>query len=309
MTVAQPGDPVLLSFNSCGTCGLCSAHFPSHCTSFNPLNFFRHDTFSTHDSDASKPTIAGSFFGQSSFASLSIASQRSVVNVRDHVKEIGELQRMAPLGCGIQTGAGTVINVAEADTNDAIAVTGMGGVGLSAIMAAKIQQCRTIIAIDRIASRLELARELGATHAIDTSSMEDIEAELPKAVQDITDDLGAHIVIDTTGFMPIVRACLSAARLRGKIIQVGTTPMEAKLELPVWAFMVTGKQYIGAIEGQVTPSVFIPKMLEWNKEGKFPYEKFMKTFAIGEKGEGFEHAIEGMHKGEVIKPIIVWKDL
>lgn len=137
MTVAQPGDPVLLSFSSCGACGICKAEHPAYCPQFAPLNFMGskdyHSGAAAKDG-ASKPQIYGNFFGQSSFASRTIASEASVVNVKGLVEDDDELRLLSPLGCGVQTGTGSVWKVARAGEEDYVVVMGLGGVGLSAIM-------------------------------------------------------------------------------------------------------------------------------------------------------------------------------
>ena len=135
--VAAPGDPVLLSFSSCGTCALCSGGHPAHCVDFNTINFLGGLDFALASStgeESVKANIAGRFFGQSSFASRTIARESSVVNVKGLVNGDEELQLLAPLGCGIQTGSGTIAKVAEAGEGDCVAILGMGGVGLSGVM-------------------------------------------------------------------------------------------------------------------------------------------------------------------------------
>lgn len=300
MKVAQPGDPVLLSFASCASCQLCTAGHPSHCVDFSGLNFGGQHNFSAAASQGKEPDVFGHFFGQSSFASMTIVHERSVVNAKGIVKDDDELKLFAPLGCGIQTGSGTIYNVAAATPDDAVVVIGLGGVGLSGIMAAKIRGCKTIIGIDKVDSRLELAKELGATHGINTAGMG--LDELVKAVRDLTDGLGASVTMDTTGVVALITKAVEFTRLKGKVIQVGTAPIDAKLEIPIFEFMVMGKQYIGAVEGDSFPPKYVPEMIQWYREGKFPVDRLVKFF----KAEEYEKALHEMHTGETVKPIIVW---
>ena len=137
VTVAKAGDAVLLSFASCGSCHFCNSAHPAFCAQFAALNFATLDEDYTLASDSSK-TVQGSFFGQSSFASTALVKERSVVNVTDLVKDKEELKLLAPLGCGLQTGSGTIIRIAKATKEDSIAVLGLGGVGLSAIMVGEV---------------------------------------------------------------------------------------------------------------------------------------------------------------------------
>lgn len=248
----------------------------------------------------SSGSIGGRFFGQSSFAKHTIVSDKSVVNVSGLGLERDDLKLLAPLGCGLQTGSGTVINVAKAGPEDAIAIVGMGGVGLAAVMAAKNQKCKTIIGIDRVEARLELAKSLGATHVFNTSNMS--MDELVKAVKEAADGLGATISIDTSAHPPLVAAQVEYTRYMAKIIQVGTGMPNAHLTLHMQTFMVSGKQYFGAVQGHSRTKEYIPKMIGWWKEGIFPVEKLVKFFPF----EDYENALKVMGSGDVVKPILVW---
>ena len=131
------GDPVLLSFAYCGECHHCRNGKVNVCAQFMPLNLVGEaDTFKSADG---KEGIAGKFFGQSSFAQLSVVREDSVVPAKDLIKNDEELKLFSPLGCGLQTGAGSVLNVAKATRNDSVAILGLGGVGLSALMVGQTQ--------------------------------------------------------------------------------------------------------------------------------------------------------------------------
>ncbi|KAK6063821.1 alcohol dehydrogenase (zinc-binding dehydrogenase) [Seiridium cupressi] len=286
----KEGDAVLLSFSYCGECHVCKTGPPSHCTDFFNINFMGNPVFTSPnirtsmDSSASaNPDIGGRFFGQSSFARHTIVSSKSVVNVCSQNLSLEELRLLAPLGCGLQTGAGTVQNVAKAGPEDAIAIIGLGGVGLAAVMAAKNAGCRKIIGLDRLSSRLALARELGATDAIDTSNKS--IPEVVEAVKSASDGLGATIVVDTSAHPPLVDAAVKFTRY-------------------MQSFMVSGKQYFGAVQGHSRTAKYIPELIQWWRDGKFPVEKLIKSFDF----EDFGGAIRGMGDGSVVKPVLVWKD-
>lgn len=296
--VAKPGDSVLLSFDWCGHCQSCKNGVPSLCYQFMELNFGNNSAFSD---PKNAEDVAGRFFGQSSFANYSIVRESSVVNATNLVKNKEELQLFSPLGCGIQTGAGTVVNVGKATTSDAIVVLGLGGVGLSAIMAAKVSGCRIIVGIDRVSGRMQLAKDLGATHVIDTSKLTDTKSVI-EAAQEICDGVGPSITIDTTGVPSLVMAGVEMTRRSGKFIQVGSTPPDFKVEIPAFLFMTTGKSYTGAIEGNSVAADFIPKMIGWYREGKFPFDKLIKLMPA----DDFEKGIHEMHTGETVKPVITW---
>lgn len=244
--------------------------------------------------------VGGRFFGQSSFARHTVVSDKSVVSVAGLGLSRDDLRLLAPLGCGLQTGSGTVVNVARAGPDDAVAVVGMGGVGLAAVMAARNQGCRTIVGVDRVPARLELARALGATHVFDAGAMS-TEA-LVAAVRGAADGLGVTVSIDTSAHPPLVAAQVQFSRYMAKIIQVGTGMPDANLTLHMQSFMVSGKQYFGAVQGHSRTKEYIPKMIQWWKEGIFPVEKLVKFFDF----KDFENAVKVMGQGDVVKPIMVW---
>lgn len=289
MTAAKEGDPVLLSFAFCNDCAICKAGHYSNCNNFNELNFggpFKNFALA---SKGGEPEIGGAFFGQSSFASLSIVRECSVVNAKSLVKSKEDLQLFAPLGCGIQTGSGTVVNAAKAEQKDVIVILGLGGVGLSAVMGAKVQGCRSIIGVDRVASRLQMAKELGCTEVIDGSKIGD-KMKLEDAIKEAAEGVGATIVVDTTGAPPLVNAGIASLRNKGRYYQVGTTPFDFKLEQNMFEFMVAGKSVNGAIEGEAYPPEYVPKMIGWYREGKFPFDRLCKFM----KADEFEQALKEM---------------
>ncbi|KAK1068480.1 hypothetical protein LTR74_005559 [Friedmanniomyces endolithicus] len=288
VTVAKPGDPVLLSFAFCNKCVICKNGHYSNCNDFNDLNFGGPYRDFQLASKGGEPEVGGQFFGQSSFANLSIVRECSVVNAKELVHDKKELQLFAPLGCGIQTGSGTVINAAKAKSDDVILILGLGGVGLSAIMGAKVQGCRTIIGVDRIESRLKLATQLGATHTIDGSKLGD--KTLVEAIREVADGIGPTIAIDTTGAPPLIKAGIEAIRNKGRYIQVGSAPFDFQCEFNMFTFMVAGKSVQGAIEGEAYPAEFVPQMIKWYREGRFPIDKLIKFMPA----EDFEQALKEM---------------
>lgn len=131
----KPGDAVLLSFDSCTLCPNCRAQRPAYCDVFAPLNLFgESDVFQASGANVSKGGVGGKFFGQSSFAKLSVVKETTVLPANDLIENEEELKLFAPLGCGIQTGVGAITNLVKASPDDIVLVTGLGGVGLSAVM-------------------------------------------------------------------------------------------------------------------------------------------------------------------------------
>jgi aryl-alcohol dehydrogenase len=283
----EKGDHVVLSFAHCGQCHNCLTGHPTVCEVFNDLNFGGTADDHTHRLNQDGQELS-TFFGQSSFGTFAIAHERNVVKVDKDV----DLSLLGPLGCGIQTGAGTVLNSLKPEFGSTIAIYGAGAVGLSAIMAAKITGCQHIIVVDIHDSRLELAKELGATHALNGS-----QVDVVKEIKNITNG-GTNYAIDTTGVPPVVRQCLQALRPLGKAAIVGVTP---EMNIDVHNdIMAEGKTMMGVIEGDSVPRVFIPQLVEYYKEGRFPFDKLVKFFEFGQINEAFEES----KKGNAIKPIL-----
>ncbi|CAM4125972.1 zinc-binding dehydrogenase [Vreelandella rituensis] len=217
-----------------------------------------------------------------------MVSARNAVKVDSDV----DLALLGPLGCGIQTGAGTVLNRLKPDFGSSLVVYGCGAVGLSAIMAAKITGCQHIIAIDVHDSRLELARELGATHALNGKHDDVVER-----IREITSG-GSEFAVETTGVPAVVRQSLQALRPLGVSAIVGVTP-EVTLDVH-HDLMAEGKSMIGVIEGDSVPRVFIPQLVAYYKEGRFPFDKLIKFYEFAEINQAFEDSKNGV----TVKPVL-----
>ncbi|NMG53807.1 NAD(P)-dependent alcohol dehydrogenase [Aromatoleum aromaticum] len=287
VTSLEVGDHVVMSFAHCGQCENCLTGHPTVCSRFNELNFggrMEDGTCRLHQGD----TELSTFFGQSSFGTHVVAHERNVVKVDKDV----DLALLGPLGCGIQTGAGTVLNRLKPAFGTSIAVYGCGAVGLSAIMAAKIAGCQQIFAIDVHESRLQLAGELGATHVLNGKEV-DVVKEIKEASMG-----GTHYAVESTGVPPVVRQCLHALRPLGQAAIVGVTP---EMNIDVHNdLMAEGKSMIGVIEGDSVPRVFIPKLVEFFKAGKFPFDKLVKFYRFDQINQAFEDSANGI----AVKPVL-----
>ena len=284
------GDHVAASFASCGHCTNCLTGAEAYCLNFFPLNIFgiREDGSVTLAAPDGSP-IHGSFFGQSSFATHAIVSARNLVKIPEGVP----LDIVGPLGCGIQTGAGTVLNSLDVPAGSSIVVAGTGAVGLSAIMAAKVAQATTIIAVDVLPERLEQAIELGATHAINGKT-EDVVAR----IREITGGAGASYAVDTTAVPAVVENLVNATTFGAKIALVGVPKPGAKIDLGLVSG--AGKTLVGAIEGDSVPQVFIPQLLALHAAGQFPFERLITRYPFDQ----IEQAIADTQSGVAVKAVL-----
>jgi aryl-alcohol dehydrogenase len=282
------GESVVLTFASCGGCPHCASDQPAYCDHATDLNMRggRRDESSALRLDGA-PITAG-FFGQSSFATHAIARSRSAVTVPDSI----DPALAAPLGCSVQTGVGAVLNVLTPEPGDPVVVFGAGAVGLSAVMAARIAGCRTIVAVDPVEQRRTLATELGATATIDPATT-DVAAE----VVELTGGAGA--AVDTTARPDVIAAAVAALRTRGSLALVGLGALTA--ELPVALIMGKGLAVRGVVEGDSEPQTFIPRLADLLRHGELPLDKLVTTYPF----DDFDRAWGAAKAGEVVKPVLV----
>lgn len=293
VTSVKPGDHVVLSFASCGSCSRCTHDSPAYCETWPILNVIgtRADGSPTV-MDGDTP-VSAHFFGQSSFATHALTYEANTVRVDPELP----IELLGPLGCGIQTGAGTIMHALNAEEGSSVAIYGGGSVGLSAVLGAAVQKCGTIILVEPTESRRKLALELGATHVIDPTS-ENVTEEILKITT-----FGVNYGFDTTGISAVIEQALAVLAPRGELALVGIPPNP---EAPMPTFnpgdlMATGKKIRGIIEGEVDPLKFIPTMLEHYAAGNFPFDRLIKTFPFDQINE----AIDAQHKGECIKAVLV----
>lgn len=288
VTEFSPGDRVGFSFGSCGCCASCRSAHPHACDEFNAINFGGVMSDGTRRLSQNGREVS-SFFGQSSFATYAVVNQNSAVKVEDDI----DLALVGPLGCGIQTGAGAVLNRLRPAFGSTLVVFGCGTVGMSAIMAARIAGCAKIIAVSGTPSSLELARELGATHGINRKETDDVVA----AIKDITRG-GAHYAIDTTGVPAIIKKALACLRFMGSAVVLGVA---GDMTINVMdELMAEAKSLIGVVEGDSMPKVFIPQLLEYYRMGRFPFDRLVTYYDFADINQAFEDS----HHGKVIKAVL-----
>jgi aryl-alcohol dehydrogenase len=286
----KQGDHVVLTYMWCGHCKPCLNGHLTYCANFYPLNFggAREDgSTATHDKQGA---VHDHFFGQSSFGTYAVAHERNVVKLPGNAP----LELLGPLGCGIQTGAGAVMNALKVRPGSSFATFGGGAVGLSAVMAARVAGAATIITADVVPSRLALAKELGATHTINSKETDPIEA-----VRKITGG-GADFTLESSGRPAVLRQAIDALTIKGVCGIVGAPALGTEASFDVNGVMTTGKTILGIIEGDSVPDLFIPSLVELYQQGRFPFDKLVKFYTLDQ----INQAAEDSEKGVTIKPIV-----
>lgn len=286
----EVGDHVILSFYSDGTCNNCLKGMPTKCRSYAQYNLsgVRADG---EDHFQENGQHISDMFNQSSFTTTTVVDQRNAVKIDKSF----DLRKVGPLGCGYVTGSGTVLNTLKPKPGDTIAVFGTGAVGLAAMMAGRISGCIKVIAIDIVPERLELAKELGATHTIN-SKQEDAVAK----IKELTGGYGVDWTVDTTGLPAVIKNAIAALAQGGTCAAIAVTPH--LIELSTWNDLcVDDKKVVGVNMGDSIPQIDIPRLLEFYKLGWFDFDKTEKFYDFEEINQANADSVSG----KTIKPVLI----
>jgi aryl-alcohol dehydrogenase len=293
VTAVKPGDRVVLSYDACGQCRFCLSGCYTYCEHAMAINFggSRLDgTNALHRPGGhASGEVHGHFFGQSSFATYALATERNVVKVPGDLP----LELLGPLGCGLQTGAGAVLNSLRVPANASIAILGTGAVGLAAVMAARVAGANPIIGVDLVPKRLALATELGATHTIDARK-EDIR----ERVAEITGS-GVDYVLEITAQPDLLKLAVDILAPCGMagLIGGGVPGAEAPISM---SRLLLGRTVRGIIQGDSIPRIFIPRLIEMYRRGQFPFDRLVRFYDFAQ----INQAVADAATGDTIKPIL-----
>jgi aryl-alcohol dehydrogenase len=290
VTGIEVGDHVVMSFRSCRSCGHCGAGEVGYCESTLLLNYMglRMDGSTTYSRDGAP--VFGSFFGQSSLSQHAIAYADNCVVVDKSL----DLARIAPYGCGFQTGAGTVLNVLQPGQDHSLAVYGVGAVGLAALAAAKYIGVGTLVAIDPLASRREIAERYGAIGVDPTGDVPVLDR-----VKELTLG-GASYAIDTTAIPAVVKQAQQSLAVRGTLVALGLGAEEYPID--AIDLLQNGKVVRSSVEGDADPQEMIPRLLAMNAAGDFDLDDLVTTYPF----EEINTAVADVLAGKVVKPVLVW---
>jgi NDMA-dependent alcohol dehydrogenase len=290
-TVAE-GDHVILSWlPACGRCFYCQAGRPALC------DVAMEDMFrGTLPGGALRLSRDGESLHHysylSTFAERCVAPEACCVRIRADAP----LDVAALVGCAVMTGVGAVVNRARVEPGSAVAVFGAGGVGLSAIMGARLAGARTIVAADPVRFKREKALELGATHAVDPAG-EDVAAYL----RELTDGRGADYAFDTAGARGTVALAYEAVRRGGTVVAVGIPPLDATADLPGPSLPREEKVVTGSFYGSCRPHVDMPLLLDLFMEGRLPLDRLVsRTYPLADVNDAFS----AMNAGEVARAVL-----
>lgn len=290
VTSVAPGDHVVLSFRSCQACAMCRAGNPAYCEQTLLLNYFGMRLDGSTTMRRGGTTVFGSFFGQSSLSRHALVGAECCVVVDPAL----DLTRLAPFGCGYQTGVGTVLNVLQPGPTDSLVVYGAGAVGLAAVAAARHSGVGTVVAVDLQAARLAEAERLGAT-PLDASATEGVV----QAVRDLTGG-GATCAIDTTAVPAVVKQGMQALGTRGTLVALGLGAEEYPIDAT--DLLQGGKRLMSSLEGDSDPQVMVPRMIEMRAAGRLDLDPLVTTYDFAD----INTAVADVLAGRVVKPVLVW---
>ncbi len=293
VTRVKPGDRVLFTPDYCGHCGQCRLGLTPYCEDVVAVTFTGTRPDGSPRAHSAGRPVRASFFGQSSFATHSLVTERNIVPVPADAP----LHYLAGFTCGVQTGAGAILNAMPVGPGRSVAIFGTGAVGLAAVMAAVASGADDVVAIDRVRHRLDLARELGATHAIDTTDRDlaDVTAEVTKVTGS-----GADVALDTTGNPGVILAAVSALATHGTASVI--TSSGPPVTLPPGVLLLKGRKLRGSMGGHINPTVFIPRLLDLHARGRFPVDRLVRNYPFAQVNT----AIADSLSGATIKPVLTF---
>nr|OQO05624.1 hypothetical protein B0A51_17608 [Rachicladosporium sp. CCFEE 5018] len=298
VTYVKPGDAIVLSFAHCGECKFCLSGRQPYCLHLPTWNFSgraigREEGDGVVVKDEKGEAINGLFFGQSSMSRVALVHESSCVKV--DVKSRQELE------CGIQTGAGSIWNVARSPVGSSIVIFGGGAVGLSALLAAKTTAPGALVLVDTSQTKLDIIpSEILSGVTVLNSKDFTHDALVAKLQQLSADAEGMDFALDCVGNEHVIAAAADCLTKRGTVMTIGSTSTTQAV-FKTEKFLVFGLTYRGMHQGDSVPRVMIPEMIRQWRAGRFPFDKLLTRFEF----KDLEKALEEMHGGRVVKSLLV----
>ncbi len=291
----KAGDHVVMSAAYCNYCVRCRSGDVAYCENLFAEDFGGRRTLdgTTSLSTSDREAVSSHFFGQSSFATHANVVESALIPVPKDVP----LEKIAFLGCGMQTGAGAILNELRPAAGSSVAVSGAGAVGLAAVMAARIAGATTIVAIDLHDARLDLARELGATHVINART-----GDTADALTGVTGGRGVDCILDTTAVPGVLGGLAKSLAIRGTLGLVGAAKPGTEAAFEIGASLVRGWTFKTIVQGSSVPQRFIPRLVALWQQGRFPVEKLTREYGLNDINRAFEDSASGV----TVKPVIVY---
>jgi alcohol dehydrogenase len=286
------GDHVVFSFvPTCGHCLSCATGRPSLCLNGNRSNgagtlLSGATRFHTHEGQH-----IAHFLGVAAFSEYTVAAQESLIKIDDSIP----LDKAVLFSCGVVTGVGAVINTAKVEAGEPVVIFGLGGVGLSTIMGAKLVGASPIIAIDMLPAKFELAQRLGADYTLQAN-----QPDMMKAIRNLTHG-GAAYAFDAVGNVNVLAQAFNATRVGGMTVAVGLDRPDRQLSIPAIALVAQEKELRGSFMGSAVPRRDIPRLIRLYQAGKLPIDELISpSLAFDEVNIGFDRLAQGTAIRQII---------
>ena len=284
----KPGDHVVLAWkNNCGLCEMCQKGWPNLCPRSR--------------TPSSKPVLRGTdveinqLAGLGTFGSYTVVPEGAAVRIDEDIP----FPQASLVGCGVTTGVGAAINTARVQPGSTVAVFGCGGVGLNCIQGAAIAGASTIIAVDLLDNKLEMGREFGATHTVNASDGDPVEA-----IKELSDGEGVHYAFEAIGLVeaPFVQS-IRCTRSRGVTVWVGHAPIDTPVTIDARDIMYE-KMVIGSMYGSARPHIDFPRLLNLYREGRLKLDELIsRSFPLEEVNAAFDV----LSNGEVARSVLTFE--
>ena len=294
VTRVRAGDQVVFCWAPpCGACPPCLQGRPVLCDRLEKTTY-RNRLPSGGTRLRARGQDLAHYNGTACFADYAVVAEEGAIPVPLDVP----FEALATLGCAVITGVGAVVNAARVEAGARVLVIGAGGVGLNVMQGARLAGCERIIAVDTQSKPLDLAREFGASHGVETSAENVLEQ-----VRELTDGRGADYVFDTVGAPATITQALSFARKGGTIIVTGLSRTDTLASIPLFPFVMQEKRLIGSLYGSGQPLKDIPHLVSLYQEGKLKLtELATRTYNL----EGINDALDALSSSEGARGIIRW---
>lgn len=286
VTYVKPGDHVILSFATyCGECAICQTKRVCLCNHYETRpGYLLDDTCRLHNA---KGVDIAQMARIGTMSELAVVPENALIKIDPEYP----LDRAALVGCGVTTGVGAVLNTAQVEAGSTVAVIGTGGVGLNVIQGAAIADAAQIIAVDLNPSKLEIAKQFGATHTVNASGGDPVAA-----VRELTDGMGVDYAFEVIGYAKTIEQAYEMTRLAGTAVVVGLAHGDEQISLPASLLTYTERRLIGCFYGSSQPRVHMLEYLRYYDEGKLKLDELISArYKLDEINVAFDALTSGQN--------------
>lgn len=286
------GQRVVLTFvPACGRCARCLGGRPALCEVAAQANAEGRLLAGGRRLFSARGAPINHHLGVSAFATHAIVDRASVVPIDDDIPAAVA----AVFGCAVLTGAGAVMYTADVEAGESVVVFGLGGIGLAAVMAASARGAETIVAVDPASAKRDLARSVGATHAVSPEEVANLVAQIRPG--------GVDVVVEAVGRVTVLELAFELAARGGRIVAVGLPHPSEVIRIPAARLVGEGKTLVGSYLGDTSPQRDVPRFAKLWRSGRFPVEKLLtETLPLSEINRGFDNLAAGTTVRTVVTP-------